>query len=103
MEQQRDCINKKSKNSERVHLHRAVFLFILEFFAFMIITLNMRAVSEGHYVLTFITDILVAFIGFTSIKQIVEASTRLEQISYALGGALGAQLALWISLHYFPS
>ena len=84
-------------------LSRAAFLFVLEFFAFLIVTLNMRAVADINYPLTFITDILVAVIGFTSIKQVVNATTRVEQFAYALGGALGAQTALWLSSRYFPS
>ena len=84
-------------------LSRAAFLFVLEFFAFLIVTLNMRAVADLNYFLTFITDILVAVIGFTSIKQVVNATTRVEQFAYALGGALGAQTALWLSSRYFPS
>jgi hypothetical protein len=84
-------------------LHRAAFLFILEFFGFLIVTFNMRAVAEINYVLTFVTDILIAVIGFTSIKQIIDAKTRLEQGAYALGGALGAQVALWLSSNYFTS
>lgn len=53
--------------------------------------------------MTFATDLIIAVIGFTTVKQIVEAKTRLEQAAYAIGGALGAQAALWISSRYFPS
>lgn len=83
--------------------YRAALLFILQFFAYLIVTLNMRAVADGNYLLTFITDVLVAFIGFTSIKKIVDAHTRLEQVLYIAGAGLGAQLALWISLNYLSS
>ena len=84
-------------------LHRAAFLFVLEFVGFFIVTFNMRAVADLNYALTFATDILIAVIGFTSIKQIIDAKTRLEQGAYALGGALGGQAALWLSSHYFSS
>lgn len=84
-------------------LYRTAYLFILQFLAFMVITLNMRAVADANYVMTFVTDLLVAFIGFTTVKRIVDATTRLEQIAYALGGACGAQAALWVSVNYFPS
>lgn len=78
-------------------LRRALFLFVLQFFGYLIVTLNMRAVANLNYPFTFLTDILIATIGFTSIKQIIEAQTRMEQIAYISGGALGAQLALLLS------
>ena len=85
------------------HISRAALLFCLQFFGYLLVTLNIRAVADVNYTLTFATDILIAVIGFSSIKQIAYATTRLEQVAYAVGGALGAQAALWISLRYFPS
>ena len=85
------------------HISRAALLFCLQFFGYLLVTLNIRAVADANYILTFVTDILIAVIGFTSIKQVVNATTRVEQFAYALGGALGAQTALWLSSRYFPS
>lgn len=79
--------------------YRTGLLFVLQFLAYFIVTLNMRAVAEVNYVLTFITDLLIAIIGFTTIKEIINANTRREKIAYVIGGALGAQLALWCSAH----
>lgn len=79
---------------QRSFASRVILLFVLQFAGYFIVTLNMQAVASTAYLLTFITDILMGFIGFTSIKAIINADTRAEKISYICGGALGAQFAL---------
>jgi hypothetical protein len=73
---------------------RSAKLFVLQFCMYFIVTLNIRAVAHLDYVMVFITDVLIATIGFTTIKEVIKAETRTEQICYVLGGAAGAQVAL---------
>lgn len=77
---------------------RALKLFCLQFCLYFIVTLNMRAVADLNYFLVLITDILVGAIGFTTFKELMKAETRREQVSYILGGAAGAQVALLVSV-----
>lgn len=81
-------------------MKRALQLFLLEFVGFFIVTINMKSVADVNYLLTFITDVLIALIGFTSVRMIVEATTTREKIAYVLGGACGAQIALRLFAHY---
>lgn len=73
---------------------RALKLFGLQFCLYFIVTLNMRSVADLNYPLTFLTDVLIGAIGFSTFKELMKAETRNEQVSYILGGALGAQVAL---------
>lgn len=72
-------------------------LFFLEFVGYFIVTMNMKAVADTNYLLTFVTDIMIATIGFTSVRMVVQATTRSEQVAYVMGGAFGAQVALFLS------
>lgn len=80
-------------------MKRSVQLFFLEFVGYFIVTLNMKSVADVNYLMTFVTDVMIALIGFTSVRMIVEATTTREKIAYILGAALGAQVALRFS-HY---
>lgn len=82
-------------------LRHACAIGALQFGAYFIVTLNMRAVAELDYVMTAITDVFLAWIAFSSIKRVAAAHTRLEQVCYILGGLLGAQCALLWSEYGF--
>jgi len=74
-------------------------LAMLNFMSYFIITINFRAVAEANYLWTFITDIILACLGFTVLKHIQEANSKFEMICYAIGGAIGAQIAIFTTLH----
>ena len=72
-----------------------VRLFVLLFIQSGVITVNMRAIAQGRYAESFVSDLILYLMGFTIVKQIVEANTKTAQFCYALGGATGAQVAIW--------
>lgn len=76
------------------HHSNALQLFALMFIQFAVITLNTVGIAHRNMPLVFVTDLTLTLLGFTLLKKCVEAETNLERISYALGGALGAQAAL---------
>lgn len=75
-------------------LRHACAIGVLQFGAYFIVTLNMRAVASLDYFMTAITDVFLAAIAFSSIKRVASATTHLERGCYILGGLLGAQCAL---------
>lgn len=78
-------------------MRNAVRLFLLNFVQYCVIAANTRTVAQGHYLASFATDLLCAGIGFTITKKIVDAKTWTDRAGYALGGACGAQLAIYLT------
>jgi hypothetical protein len=62
---------------------------------YFILTVNMLGVQHTNYAAVFTTDILISALGFTILKEMIEASTWAERIAYSLGGAGGAQVAMF--------
>lgn len=86
----------------RSYISRATLeLAVVQFLSYFIVTFNYRAVAEVSYVGTFVTDILIAALTFASIRRVVSATTRHEQVAYVVGGCIGAQVALFLSTYFF--
>jgi hypothetical protein len=75
-------------------------LFWMMFVQYAVLTFNTRAIAGGHYLALFITDVVVACLGFTILKKVEEANGPLQMACYALGGSIGAQVALWFSMKF---
>lgn len=80
----------------RIGLH----LFGMMFIQYAVITVNTVAIANGNYLGLFITDLAITLLGFTILKKVEAASGPFQMACYALGGALGAQVALLASLHF---
>lgn len=76
-------------------------LAAMQFLSYFIITFNYRAVAEVSYIGTFVTDLMVAALSFSSIKRVAEAESWHERIGYIIGGSIGAQIALFLSTYFF--
>lgn len=75
-----------------------VFLFwVVEFFAFLLATLNFRYCAKGHIGKTFLTDILIAANGFLVVKLVVDARTPWEVLGYIAGAGCGSLLAMTLT------
>lgn len=86
----------------RAYLSRPVLeLAVMQFLSYFIVTFNYRAVAEVSYSGTFVTDVLIAALSFSSIKRVAEARTWHERIGYIVGGSIGAQIALFLSTYFF--
>jgi hypothetical protein len=79
--------------------YKFIELFCIQFFYYLVITINYRAVVVINYTTTFITDLIIAALAFTSIQRVANATTPAERIAYVLGGAIGALAALKLSTH----
>ena len=82
-----------------IHTRKALELFCIQFCYYLLITINYRAVALLNYSATFITDILIASLVFTSIQKVANAESRGERIAYIFGGAIGATIALKLSTY----
>lgn len=76
-------------------MKNAARLFAMNFVQFCIIAANMRSVAQGLYLATFVTDVAICVISFTLTKRIVEAQSNVDRFAFAIGGALGAQVAIF--------
>jgi hypothetical protein len=76
-------------------------LFVIQFSAYFILTLNYRAIATINYVGTLVTDLIVAALAFSSIKRVAAATTSEDRVGYVLGGTAGALVALWLSTFIF--
>ena len=81
------------------HIRKALELFCIQFSYYLLITINYRAVALLNYSATFITDILIASLVFSSIQKVAKAETNAERFAYITGGAIGATIALKLSTY----
>lgn len=73
-------------------------LAILNFISFLLVTVNFRAVAQGRYLLTFVTDITLCLLGFTIFKRLQAAEkNRAQALAYAIAGAVAAQLGIFLT------
>jgi hypothetical protein len=77
----------------------AVSLCLLMFVSYAVATVNFRAIAMGSYFWLGVSDVALTFLGWSIFKKIAEAKHISEKIGYVLGGVLGGQAALWISMH----
>lgn len=86
----------------RHYFSRSVLeLAAIQFCSYFILTFNYRAVAEVSYVGTFITDVMIATLSFSSIKRVAQAETWHERVGYVIGGSIGAFIALFLSTYFF--
>lgn len=68
-----------------------------QFASYLLICWNMRAIAKGRIGQTVVSDILFAGINFKLFKRIQAAQTNLAWAGYAIGGALGSALSIYIT------
>jgi predicted alpha/beta hydrolase len=90
-----------TKNMRHYFTRPVLELALMQFLSYFIVTFNYRAVAEVSYMGTFVTDVLIAALAFSSIKRVAEATTWHERVGYIVGGSIGAQIALFLSTYFF--
>jgi hypothetical protein len=73
---------------------RELQIFGLELIAFLLLTVNFRAIAKGFVKTAVGTDVLIAAVGFTLTKMIADAEGLSEQVAYVLGAAGGSVLGM---------
>ena len=90
LKRDRSQIKKKAKE---------FFLFAgIQLTLYLLLVLNYRAVAELNYTATTISDFVIASFNFFVIRKIARSEDSFHQwLGYALGGAIGGVLGLYIS------
>lgn len=64
---------------------------------YLVVSVNMRAVSYERYTWIAATDFVICVLNFSIIKRVSAAESLADRICYALGGTAGALLGVWLS------
>jgi hypothetical protein len=81
---------------------RFLLFFIVELIAFFVIACNFRALAQGLYFWTAVTDALLIFQGMMITKLMFddERSRDWNSIAaFSCGGACGSLLSIWVTKH----
>jgi hypothetical protein len=79
------------------------FMFCIQLIQYFLITVNYRAVAQGRYGATFMSDLAIAANGYMLIHFVANSTGLLAFSGYALGGAFGSVLAIWVTKKWFKS
>ena len=72
--------------------------FTIQLVLYLLLVLNYRSVSQMNYMATVISDFIIASFNFFVIRKIAKSQDSFHQwLGYAVGGAIGGVLGLWIS------
>jgi hypothetical protein len=72
--------------------------FTIQLVLYLLLVLNYRSVSQMNYLATVISDFIIASFNFFVIRKIAKSQDSFHQwLGYAVGGAIGGVLGLWIS------
>lgn len=72
--------------------------FAIQLILYLLLVLNYRSVSQMNYLATVISDFVIASFNFFVIRKIAKSQDSFHQwLGYAVGGAIGGVLGLWIS------
>jgi hypothetical protein len=75
----------------------AIYLLLLVWFQFALVTINYRAIAQGRYLAAGVTDFVIAICGFTLFKLIAAAEGPLDILGYALGAVKGGLTGIWMT------
>lgn len=65
--------------------------------AYLLITVNYRAVARGDYLWTAATDLSFAAFNFGLIRRIAKSESTAAWVGYTLGGCVGSMLGIFCS------
>lgn len=69
----------------------------LMFLQWAIYAANTKCLQWNFYPGVIVSDLAYAYVGFTLIQSVAEAETRAEKVMYALGGAAGSSVGLFLT------
>lgn len=64
---------------------------------FFVIVANTRAYTQGLYIWTAVTDLVFCLVVFRLTKRIAASDDWRDQVGYAAGGTVGAQLGIYVT------
>ncbi len=77
-------------------------IFIGQFLVYGIVIVNTRSFTKDQYLMTALSDILLAGINFYIIRKITKAEDedKLSMLFYVMGGTIGSLVFMYISKHF---
>ncbi len=79
---------------------RYLTLFIGMTIGYIILGINIRAVSKAKLLATGITEFTYALIGFAMIRYVADAHTWFEALAYAAGATVGCLTSIHLTRHW---
>jgi hypothetical protein len=79
-------------------MKHGVILFFTQCLLNFVGTVNLIATAQMNYLWTIVTDISIALLGFTAIKQIAEKGDGVQKlIGFTLGAVGGSVVGIYVS------
>lgn len=66
-----------------------------------VVTFNFRAIAQLRYLDAFVSDIGYFLLAFFNTQRVARSENRLDSVIYAVGGAAGATLSMYLTKLYF--
>lgn len=76
---------------------KALTLLGLMWVQFVLLSANFRYLAQANYVGAVLTDMAIAFIGWTLMKRVQEATSWRERVGYVIGAALGSATGIYFT------
>jgi hypothetical protein len=76
---------------------RFLRFFGMQFLAYGLVAWNFRVLAKGLIGQTVLSDLLIAAMGYTIIKQVSEAKDWISRMGYILGGAAGSASSILVT------
>jgi hypothetical protein len=78
--------------------HNATKLFVLMFLNYALNAFSFRMLAKANYLGVGAADAAIAYYGFTMLKGVQGANTRVEQAAYTFGGMFGSLFGVWLTV-----
>ena len=82
----------------RKDIRDAIILFFAQMLSFAVISINYRAIAQGSYLWSVLTDLVVASLSYFVVRRIAKSKDSICQwAGFALGSAVGTIIGIWAS------
>ena len=69
----------------------------LQFLNFLVLVINIRAISHEQIAAAIVTDGLACVLGWTLIKRVSQASSWPARVGYVAGGMSASWVGIWLT------
>ena len=84
---------------KRKDIKDSFILFFAQMLSFAIITINYRAVAQANYLLSVLSDVVVAGLSYFVVRKIAKSKDSIAQwIGFTIGIATGTAIGIFTSI-----
>ena len=73
---------------------------VVQWAAYLVLTVNFRAIAGGHYAYAGATAMLAAFLAYTIVRRVTRDETWATALGMMVGGACGDISGIWLTRHW---